>query len=1027
MPRPAAIACPHCSASLKLKDRNKLGQKITCPKCKKGFRAEEKLDDDDEFGALVARGREESGEEELPPPRRPVPNKRAAAKEKPRGKSRGSKLSLVIGGAVALVVFVGVGLAIQHFLGGGEQPANPVGPDAVAGQAAAPAVPVQPAAKSIDFAWLPAQAEAVVYLRPGDLLKSQFAQWVIDAAGSRDQFNQGLEKMRQEIGVGFDDIDSITIGIKSLGDLAAGVAGMAPGGIPNPLEAASQLSTLREKEIVGIARLSKPVELTKNPMFQSGTEPVTYNGSTYYRDKAQPGQEPSSFTYLPSATVVVISGREDILKGLIDRQGKPEPRSELEIIDPSQHIAFAFLVKPELANAAGVVPDDSGPLATLKKVQSGCFAITATDGLELSIRQSCPDVKTAEEVQAAAEALIALGKEKLDQHKSTMTNFGALGEMLFASIKTSRRESVVETAASIPASSRDNLKAAPGELFAAVLMGGLAGGGNGAGGPGAFGNASLNAGGADEFKSQDVVIQQLPGLPEGVTLRGRGGWSSTPLFEKDGETPRPRLLTFEVDYVDGPAAQAVEYGSLRITEISVEPQQHLKMTDRPGSLGEASPFKEFVDVKHQDFLSNHPDNGVRVELDFERPAIPPTKFARVEGTVNLKIAGETREISVPKLLAQVGKQPSDPDLKAAGFSVSTKTENDQKTLTITFGKGAKVGDLKLVGANGEPLPNAPFLLRLDLWGATRFGGQLPAGNTLAEMGAKVTLHTKITEVTVPFRFENIPIPVPPDPAATAAVPWRLSSEGQAAPEGLAVEGRLNWGQTFSFGDTKPAPQVELNVDITGPQVLSVVGAGFQTIDKADTNSAGPLTMKKAGGLPFGNDRSKQFDRVKGGDLFNPQPPDGVRVTFHFEPVQQPFTKVPSLAGGLKLLVAKERKKTVLDKVASRVGKTISDPDLRSAGLEIKLTKQDQSLSLQVVKGNPMAMGDAALIRESSETLDLPLLTHDPFTNAANIFLGEDKLKPNDALEITYYTELREIEVPFTFEDLAVPPLPKPDK
>jgi hypothetical protein len=1032
MPGPASIVCPHCRAGLKLKDRSKLGQKITCPKCKKPFRAQEKVEDqdEDEFAGLIAQDREDEDEEESPPPR-PAPTSRPTRGKK-RGKSSGSKLPLVIGGAVALVVFVAVGLTIQHFLKGAGQQANVASgasPD-VAGQAGAavPAQPAAPAVKTIDFEWLPPQAEAVVYLRPGDFIKSPFAQWVVEAAGNRESFQQSQETLRQQFGIGLDEIDSITIGIKSLGELAAGAADLAPGGIPNPMQAVSGLSKLREKEIVGVGRLSKPVDLPKNPQFQAQTEPVTYNGHTYYRDKAQPGQASSSFTYFPSPTVVVISGREDALKGLIDRQGKSDPRAELQIIDPDQHLAFAFLVKPELAPAAGTAPDGADSLATFKKVKSGCFAIKATDGLELSVRQSCPDAKTAEEVQAATDALVVLGREKLEQYKSTMTNLGKVGDALLASIKTSRRELVVETAASIPASSRDSLKAAPGEVLTAVLMGGLKGADSGSGGQGIPGNALRGSGSGDEFKGEVVVAQKLPELPEGVTLRGRGGWSGNQLFEKDGTTPRPRLLTFDVDYVDGPAAKAIEYGALRITEVKVDPEQHLKISERPATFGEASPFKEFVEVKHESFLSNHPENGVRVELDFERPAFLPSKFTGVEGTVTLRIAEETKDIIVPKVLEQAGKQPTDPDLKAAGFSVTSKTKDGEKTLTITFAKGAKVGDVKFIGPDGQPHPNAPFMLRLDLWGATRFGGQLPTGNALAGMGAKVTLHTKISEVTVPFRFENVPIPAPPDPGITAGIPWRLSSGGKGAPEGLAVEGRLNWGQTFSFGDKPPPPQLDLDVDVTGAKVLYVVGVGFQRIEKADSNTAGALTMKKSGGLAFGNDRGKQqFDRVHKSGLFHSHPPDGVRVAFSFEPVQQPFTKIDFVSGGLKLLVARERKKTILDKVASRVGKTVSNADLRGAGIDIKLTNKDQSLTMQVVKGNPMALGDAGLMRESSETMDLPILMHDPFTKAASIFLGDDKLKPNDALEITYYTGLTEIEVPFAFEDLAVPPVPKKEK
>ncbi|MDB5385557.1 MAG: hypothetical protein JWM11_1203, partial [Planctomycetaceae bacterium] len=561
MTEPATIICPHCDSSLKLKDRGKLGQKITCPKCKKPFKAEERIDAEEEFGSLDEMDSEAADEEESGSARRNAgrqsggDKKKGKGKGKSRRKSSGNNLPLIIGGAVAVALLIGVGLFLI-FRRGGDVPANPVAgpvPDAVAAPVAAPVVPVVPARKSIDFSWLPPQSDVVVYVRPSDLLKAPFVQWAIDTTGSRDQLNQSQEQLRKEMGAGLDDLESITIGIKSLGDLTAGAAGIASGGMPDPFQVFDGLSKLSEKEIVGVARFSKPVDLTKNPQFQQITEAVTHQSVTYYRDKSLNGKTPSSFTYFPTPTLAVISGREDVLKALIDRQGKAEPRPELDIIDPSLHLVIATLVKPEFADN---LPDgplgSSNPRVTYKKVQSGYVGIKATEGLELSITQLCPDTKTAEEVQSTTDLVFAQSLKEYRGNMSVMPkNLGQLGETLLASAKTSRRETIVDTVLTLPATSRDNLTAAPMEVISAMMTAGpkmhpptaMKGQSKmehrvteiGPDGP----RDSIES---NRFRGAPVEGKKVDTLPGGTECRAFGGWSDDAALPPEG-TPRMRLMT----------------------------------------------------------------------------------------------------------------------------------------------------------------------------------------------------------------------------------------------------------------------------------------------------------------------------------------------------------------------------------------------------------------------------------------------------------------------------------------------------
>jgi len=1035
MPAPASVTCPHCDSHLKLKDRSKLGQRITCPKCKKPFKAEAPPpDDEDEFGELAAQNRQFDEEDDLPPPRRPAPAQRSGVKKgKAKARSSGSKAPLIIGGVVTLVVFVGIGLGVMYFLGREKTPE--VDPVVAAGAPAAPAEPAAVAQKKVDFSWLPPQSEAVVYVRPGDLVKSPFVQWIIDAAGGREKWNEGLEKVRTEIGLTIEDIESITVGVKGLDRLAPD-AGDFGGGMLDPtalaLQAPAKLEKLREAEISGVIRMTRPVDLTKIPNFQQEVETIAYNGATYYRDRPKTGTESTSFAYLPSPTLVVIAGREDVLKAAIDRQGKADPKTELEYIDPDQHLAIAFAVKPGLvAQSTGTGPavtgpDGADPFAAFKKALSGCFSIKATDGLNLSIWQVGPDSKSAEEAQAAADSLVAQGKEQFTQAKAMLPeNIGKLAETLLGSIKTTRRDRLVEVVATIPATSRDNLKALPVEI-ASMFMGGVMGDRAISGGGSFTSLAGFAGSDSDAVQGSPVVVESLSGLPDGVKLQGRAGWSGLQRFEPDGKTPLPRQLEIEIEYLGGEAARVVALGKVRVTQIDAKPAQRLKLAERPGSFGNESPFQGFVDVKHEEYSSEHPPDGARLRINFE-PNAPISAIERVDGNVTLRVADETKEIIVPKLVEQAGKPTKDADLQAAGFAVSLESEGDDKRLVITFGKEAKVADLKFVDAGGNLLDNSPFLMRLDLFDVPRFTASY-TGSAPAGMAAKVTLHTKIREVTVPFRFENLAVPPPPTSAANPVIPWRVSVARPALPDGLIAEGLLQWSKDVTFGENGKRQSTDvlgLQVDVTSPQVPQVVAVGFQKIEDAATNSGAAVSAKQMRG-PFGTDATQEFVTLQRKLSLVRHPPDGVRVIFAFDPIAQPFTRISHVSGSLKLMTAKERKKIVFDKLSTRVGKTLSNADFRAAGLEVKLAKQGEQLTFQVSKGNPYALGEAAIIRDASTDHDIPHWSYTPSEKMGYVYLGEKKLGPKDSLEMTIYMGLAEVMVPFTFEDLIVPPVPPPE-
>ena len=87
-----AISCPHCAATLKLKNNTFVGKKVPCPKCKKPFVVEQPPEDEflagdsEDYGDMA--NEESEHEEEVEAPRAKA-NAKGGKSKKKKAKSGG--------------------------------------------------------------------------------------------------------------------------------------------------------------------------------------------------------------------------------------------------------------------------------------------------------------------------------------------------------------------------------------------------------------------------------------------------------------------------------------------------------------------------------------------------------------------------------------------------------------------------------------------------------------------------------------------------------------------------------------------------------------------------------------------------------------------------------------------------------------------------------------------------------------------------------------------------------------------------
>src|SRR5262249_36969214 len=228
----------------------------------------------------------------------------------------------------------------------------------------------------------------------------------------------------------------------------------------------------------------------------------------------------------------------------------------------------------------------------------------------------------------------------------------------------------------------------------------------------------------------------------------------------------------------------------------------------------------------------------------EHPALPISKFTLFEGDLTLRCVTETKEILIPNVLEQGGKPTRDPHLKGVGFAIAVDKVDESTNLKIHFGSKTEVANVKLVDSKGETLENAPLLVRLHAGEKLDLVASFDAAKLPPGTAVKVRLRTRIDEVKVPFRFENLAVPAPPNKAEPSVAAWRYSDAAGAIPEGLVVHGRLKWVRRTTFDDNanmQVANAVAMQVDVTGPQAKETIAVGFQKADKAQTKPGSALT------------------------------------------------------------------------------------------------------------------------------------------------------------------------------------------
>ena len=387
MPAPIEVHCPECQATLKLKNRDAVGRKVPCPKCKQPFvialPAEDELeviDDFDDFDEFDDFG-ESDDFGDFEEPATGVTTPVAAPK-----KSSGKKVWVIVGSIVGVVI-LGTGgffgARAMGWLGGSQQvvqdtaPANdqmsgmPPGggmpgmpgggmPGMPGGGASAPggapgsgeppdseeASPPASAtqAKSddnpnaeFDTHWLPPNAEVVGAFKLGKMWDAAVTQQMLNDPTLGPDLKQAIVEMKKETILGPEDVSKITVGVAGLTDIAQ-VALRAQN---QQLENDDAVEKVAAEKLIPtmVVRLRSVVTSAHLAAMGQKMKKTTLDGKTVFVVPQEPNK-PRVLVYQVDDKTLVFSV-ERFIKQLIANGDPYTPRPDLAFVDGDQDFVVA--------------------------------------------------------------------------------------------------------------------------------------------------------------------------------------------------------------------------------------------------------------------------------------------------------------------------------------------------------------------------------------------------------------------------------------------------------------------------------------------------------------------------------------------------------------------------------------------------------------------------------------------------------------------------------------------------------------
>ena len=270
-------------------------------------------------------------------------------------------------------------------------------------------------------------------------------------------------------------------------------------------------------------------------------------------------------------------------------------------------------------------------------------------------------------------------------------------------------------------------------------------------------------------------------------------------------------------------------------------------------------------------------------------------------------------------------------------------------------------------------------------------------------------------------YEELPSGPPRTPVTMLGVPGGLQMQAFVR-WGLAsndTPGLASTGQTRQAAAKSPL-RLELVLDLKGGPAAGGMARSICPTIGVTTDRGDKIVW-----------RDDAFDGATGREMVrlvhgtDERPADGVRVVLSSErPALLPET-ITGFEGTLTLRAARETKLVSIPNLGNFVGKFLSQPELKGSGLTFKVERAGNSLIVRA-KGRDLRMaGPGAAIDGKGQVLPNVKVEFVDSDSELQFVLPTGENMPRDAgLQIAVCTSVKDHVIPFRFERLEVPPVPK---
>ena len=457
-------------------------------------------------------------------------------------------------------------------------------------------------------------------------------------------------------------------------------------------------------------------------------------------------------------------------------------------------------VKPEVAAAdetQGTERDEAssesaGLLALLhKQGKAMAFHMNASDGVGFNLSVRCDSPEAASQLNDAAKTTIA-------QLHSWVEKQTGIPQGLVDLAKTMRPnalQSVAVITASVPAAHQADVAQLPG-----LVMGMTATDSSSA--PQEMSSTPKRMVSGEVQVMEPVLIEAEPGpeIPEGLSIEAHARWDdpdtkkttigssalAQPVMrkrvtgeDKDDDSPRasrpglPRIgvrprqsenpMRILVDLTGKAAEETDAIGKVALTSIETDMGSELIFE---GAFFRNQSFwlddgVEFLPVPlHSKSAVSESLGGLRLSFHFTPPLQPVNQILRFNGTATLRISRDRRETVITKVHDRTGRRITDRELSQLGIVLMAGIKDSQILVRLLEGNDEQISQITPVDAYGDPISGVTKTseqgsgnARGRLVHTLTFANGVPAG-----VGLRVFANSGVSEVNVPFRFSNIPVP-----------------------------------------------------------------------------------------------------------------------------------------------------------------------------------------------------------------------------------------------------------------------------